>query len=278
MPSAVLADAVASTATDALVNDFAAPENIPAAALEGELDDIDEDGDYAMLNDSDEDNEDPDGLIDLTSVGAPAPSSTAGINAGNIPLWLPSQLPPMLQSEDSLGQLTRSEARLHKAQAYDALTEIRRLRRILTGISLYKHVTLNGTGGRMSSRILSTYRTFQLKVQWCVDRYRASYTALLTLAPNGAWWSCLKELKREDVCGPGLDEGEDRRGEGQREPSWIWLVSSVSPSEQDCNVKGNEFMDGVRVEWAWVRARAKRWGEERMLLQEEMRRVIAFFE
>lgn len=277
MPSAVLADAVASNTADALANDFAPSESAPIAASDDELDDEDEDGDYAMLDASDEESEDNDNL-DPTSIGAPTSSSTTATTAENIPLWLPSQLPVALRCEDSLQHLARSEVRLREAQANDALAEIRRLRRILTGISLYKHLTLDGTGGRTSTRILSTYRSFQVKVQRCTDRYRASYRALLVLDPNGPWRARLKELKRKDVRGPGLEEGEDRRGEGARQPSWIWLVAGVSPSEQDCDVKGNEFMEGVRVEWARVRARAKRWGEEKLQLQEEMRRVVVFLE
>lgn len=275
MPSAVLADAITSTPADAIASDFAAAaaEGAQVTASDDELDDEDEDGDYAMLDASDDDSDD-----DPVSMATPVASSNTATTAENIPLWLPSQLPASLMSEDSLQHLGRSEARLREAQANDALAEIRRLRRILTGISLYKHLNLDGTGGRTSTRILSTYRAFQVKVQRCADRYRASYKALLVLNPHGPWRARLKELKREDIRGPGLEEGEDRRGEGQRQPSWIWLVAGVPPSEQDCDVQGTEFMEGVRVEWARVRARAKRWGEEKIQLQEEMRRVIVFLE
>lgn len=39
-----------------------------------------------------------------------------------------------------------------------------------------------------------------------------------------------------------------------------------------------EHLLAVRIEWCKARARAHRWSEECDLLQEEMRRVVAFFE
>lgn len=38
------------------------------------------------------------------------------------------------------------------------------------------------------------------------------------------------------------------------------------------------FLPALRVEWAKSRARAKRWHEEVLLLQEEMRRVLVYLE
>lgn len=281
MPTAVLADVALPPSTPAASNaatgDAASPEDIPIAA--DDIEDEDEDGYYAMLDATDsESDEDEDRPVNDTSTADPSPVGNPAVTAEKIVLWLPSQLPSSLRHDDTMQHLVRSEIRLREAQANDALAEIRRLRRILTGISLYKHLTLDGTGSRSSTRILSTYKSFQVKVFRCADRYCAAYRALGVLSPTGPWLQRLKELKREDIRGPGLADDEDRRGEGQREPSWIWLVPGVSPSEQDCDTSGAEFMDGVRVEWARTRARAKRWAEEKLQLQEEMRRVVAFFE
>jgi hypothetical protein len=77
-------------------------------------------------------------------------------------------------------------------------------------------------------------------------------------------------------------------GEGNRMLSWIWYTGGV----QDVGVNG-ELHDGtqrkkydynliltvatdIRVEWTKARARADRWREELVLLDEEMRRVIVF--
>ena len=57
----------------------------------------------------------------------------------------------------------------------------------------------------------------------------------------------------------------------------IWryhgAINPISPSNAD-----QEVDDSMRVEWGKARARAHRWTEETVLLQEEMRRVVAFFE
>lgn len=285
MPSAVLAHTMptpstpngnATSAGDEDATGDADPLANVMVADDG-FDDEDEDGYYAMLDATDDES----GLDEATngpSVPDVSLSGDAPASAEAVPLWLPSQLPSTLRLDDSMSHLILAERRLREAQANDAIAELRRLRRILTGISLFKHLNLDGTGGRTSTRILASYKSFQVKTQRCADRYRAAYNALLILWPNGPWSTRLQELKREDIRGPGLADDEDRRGEGQRQPSWIWLVPGVPLTELSCDVNGNEFMDGVRVEWARTRARAKRWGEEIVLLQEEMRRTVVFFE
>ena len=49
------------------------------------------------------------------------------------------------------------------------------------------------------------------------------------------------------------------------------IVSDVGDSERLLN-------DSLQVEWAKVQARKQRWEEEVLLIQEEMRRVVMFFE
>lgn len=84
-------------------------------------------------------------------------------------------------------------------------------------------------------------------------------------------------MKNEHVHGPGLDVDEEKLGEGRRELSWIWrYYSATNPVSTDSS--DQEFDDSMRVEWGKARARAHRWTEETVLLQEEMRRVIAFSE
>ncbi|KAJ7118695.1 hypothetical protein C8R43DRAFT_1091016 [Mycena crocata] len=63
-------------------------------------------------------------------------------------------------------------------------------------------------------------------------------------------------------------------GEGQRELSWIWYTG-VAASGTD-TVADGLLHDDIRVEWTRARARADRWREELILLDEEMRRVLEF--
>ena len=51
-----------------------------------------------------------------------------------------------------------------------------------------------------------------------------------------------------------------------------------SQKERGDNQTEEEFHHSMRSEWAQTRARMFRWKEELLIIQEEMRRVLAFFE
>ncbi|KAK7691702.1 hypothetical protein QCA50_005102 [Cerrena zonata] len=114
------------------------------------------------------------------------------------------------------------------------------------------------------------FNKFQTRIKLAASRYRAAYAALLVIEPEGLCLGNLKKLKDEDIRGPGREE-EDGFTEGTFEPSWIWLVHTETDTSQ-------EFSNAMRVEWAKTKARAERWAEEVRLLQEEMRRVLEYFE
>ena len=97
-------------------------------------------------------------------------------------------------------------------------------------------------------------------------------------------------LNDKDICGPGRDP-EDlptanrdwrtaRQGprEGHQEISWIWCVSGIQDSNPPSDTDSEEFVAGVRVEWMKAKACVDHWAEEKDLLQEQMRRVLKFFE
>lgn len=83
-------------------------------------------------------------------------------------------------------------------------------------------------------------------------------------------------------------------GEGRRQLSWIWYRVSAGEVERHgagTLHEGKGFClfiyllllnatvfnyTGIRLEWAKCRARAERWHEELILLEEEMRRIIEF--
>ncbi len=219
-------------------------------------------------------------------------SSSAGLAAGagdvtkaeHIQLWLPSALPGPLRPSLQCG-LVDKERRLRMAQADDALEDIRRLRRILTGIADFKRYNVSGTGQRTSGRVRTLFAKFEQKVRRAAERYRAARAALETLDKGGDWEARFKILHDADLRGPGRDTDGDERirlGEGRYEISWIWLVPRGADLAMPDGVEGeldpNEFLENVKVEWARSQARMERWGEEVLLLQEEMRRVIEYFE
>ena len=50
------------------------------------------------------------------------------------------------------------------------------------------------------------------------ERYRAAWRALSNLDPEGSWGSRLRELRKEDISGPGKEDGESH---GHYIMSWI---------------------------------------------------------
>ncbi|KAF8869244.1 hypothetical protein BD779DRAFT_1614570 [Infundibulicybe gibba] len=81
----------------------------------------------------------------------------------------------------------------------------------------------------------------------------------------------LKPLLDNDIRAPSVAE-LDEVGEGRRTISWIWKVGQVESGSNDV------MQQALKIEWCKSRARAHRWQEECILLQEEIKRVLAFFE
>jgi hypothetical protein len=199
-----------------------------------------------------------------------------------LPSSLPSSLPLQLRVTGLSPGLAEKEIRLRIAQADDALAEIRRQRRIVTGLVLFKKLHVSGTGQKKNTRMRTLFKRFSNKTERVAERYRAARRALEVLNPNGAWQERLHVLRAEDIRGPGREDIDkyDRKPENsekRREPSWIWLVPHCESGPDAVSME--EHLDAhLRVEWAKSRARAARWTEDTSLLEDEMRRVIEFQE
>jgi len=194
--------------------------------------------------------------------------------AEKVPLYLPSSLPPHIRNQSELRDICDKERQLREAQADDSLAHIRRLRRVIQGMWQFKKLNVSGTGNRPNTRMLSTYKSLNNNIVKHAHVYRTAYAALLVLDPGGLWSHRLKPLLDKDIRGPGKDP-DDPTQNSRYEPSWIWLVVRNPSSELE--VVEEDFNDSMRVEWAKVQARAARWHEELLIVQEEIRRVLAFF-
>lgn len=190
-----------------------------------------------------------------------------------IPLHLPSSLPPHLRQLPEIFVVLDRERRLRVAQADESLADIRRQRRIISGLWQFKKVNVNGTGNKTSTRMQALYDRFNLRTQRCARRYRAARGALLVIDPDGSWQSRLHDLKDGDIRGPGRDDSGT--GNSRFEPSWIWMVPRVT-SAPDMENSEVALDDSLQVEWAKCRARKERWEEEVLIIQEEMGRAIKY--
>lgn len=234
---------------------------------------------------------DPDSIID-------SPES--------VKLWLPSALPDTSRDAWCASGLVTLEFRLRYAQAVDALDQLRRLRRLLRGLILQAKKHPSPTQ-RTTTRSQSVWDGLGARIAQVCSRYRDARTALLRLHPLGKSIAFFKELKKDDIRGPGREE--DECSESRYIPSWIWMLRppptptdspGLSPSSittpdlatppppllseptVDDNgdhdeVSTKEVEDYIRVDWAKAQERAKRFEEEVELCTEEMRRTLAYF-
>ncbi|KAJ7301763.1 hypothetical protein DFH08DRAFT_978448 [Mycena albidolilacea] len=228
--------------------------------------------------------------------------SLPGIKAQDIKLWLPSAIGMLAQCDRSLLEY---EFELHKGQAVQALNDMRS--RLISRMREYKHQG-KVTGVRAKTRSGTRVANIQAEVDRAADQYRAARAALLALGPR---FQCkdyvhLRVLNAADGRGrPSTVFGDDNRQKkgGKRkkktkrmgavdleaaaeeaevakqntedgmEMSWIWKVEGTTGEDKD--VVDNE---ALRIEWAKARAKAMCYAEETDLLEEEMRRVLQFFQ
>ncbi|KAG2356874.1 hypothetical protein BDR07DRAFT_1453293 [Suillus spraguei] len=194
-------------------------------------------------------------------------SATSDLNnAELIKLWLPSAL----NGNACDPHLQHIKWELQFAQAHDTLEELRQCLRVHCSLLNFKREWIRGQGANTRAQNALTH--VHARQAACVKRYRTAWGALKRLAPilkKVDWHGRLQDLSDDDVK-PLIDPFATQ-GEGRRRLTWIWMMDGVD------GCADGEDVDGVRVEWCKSHARALRWAEEVDLLQEEMRRVLQFF-
>jgi len=217
-------------------------------------------------------------IISQTQSGSDADANTLSeILPENMPLYLPSSLPPNIRNLPELEEVCNLERRLREPQADDALADIRRQRRIIQGLWQFKRINVSGTGNRPNTRMLKLFKRFDDKTKRAAQKYRVAYAALNVLDSNGSWSARLKALADTDISGPGKEPNDTSMTNSRYQPSWIWLMPRVTESDTtDTGMREEEFNESMRVEWAKTKARMTRWKEELLIVQEEMRRVISY--
>ena len=196
-------------------------------------------------------------------------------------LW-PLLLPSILSEDDRslcYKGVAETERTLRLAQVQDSLIDLRRLRRTLRSLRTYFKSNVVGEGQKTQTKSRTLESGVTVRINRTVRRYRLAYSALLSLDPSGDWRKEHLELTDKDNRGPGKELYERGVGDGHYTMSWIGRGSSGGDIQTGADpAEGDEVNETVRHEWMTCRARADRWKEESCLLQEEMRRVIAFLE
>ncbi|KAF8869326.1 hypothetical protein BD779DRAFT_1614547 [Infundibulicybe gibba] len=166
------------------------------------------------------------------------------------------------------------EWRLRWAQAFSALNDLRRHLLLRSQLSRSKDKHVRGQSALTRSQRLIQH--VQAKINRDAQKYQIIHDRLKALAPMlqpepGNWTQQLPVLVAADIH--GLNVGDEGSTEGRRTLSWIWKAQGPGHLGE-----GELMSDALRLEWCKARARAHRWQEECLLLQEEMRRTLAFFQ
>ncbi|KAL0573000.1 hypothetical protein V5O48_008967 [Marasmius crinis-equi] len=230
-----------------------------------------------------------------------------------LPLWLPSSIPASKRNAACVSHLPELETRLREAQCADGLHGIRHTLRLKSRMLLFKYANVSGQRDGVRSRTM--INSIHDRARGFAEAYRAGREGLIRLQGAENVDPQFQELKDSDVRalrdperikrGPGrkgtteneddedeepqaaVEEGinlvsENRRkdtalrakhgtGESKLQISWIWARGAFDVTD------GVDDNDGLlREAWAKSRARCERAKEEVALLQEEMRRTLAF--
>ncbi|KZV59848.1 hypothetical protein PENSPDRAFT_537814, partial [Peniophora sp. CONT] len=204
-------------------------------------------------------------------------------------LYMPSQPPRRVpKARASPLPLREMEATLRMASMEDELDNLRHQLRLRGCLFRYSHRQIRGQ--RANTRAETAQEAVNANVNKAAVAYRRHRDAYLALQGPGPWEEQMRKLEPTDcrALGVGLIKemeaaagdkakefiaertGAERSGDTTRQISWIWYATSEE--------SGLAITDELMVEWCKSRARAQRWVEEVRLLDEEMRRAIAFSE
>ncbi|KAF8191761.1 hypothetical protein BJ912DRAFT_1021968 [Pholiota molesta] len=138
---------------------------------------------------------------------------------------------------------------------------------------MWKSKHRHSVGQKMNTRSHQLLSDVEAKIQNTVSTYRTNYRAIEILSKpllETEWKDSLRPLEDSDVV--GLTSMDISGSEGRKRLSWIWKAQGTGANADECT------QEALRIEYCKTRARAHRWQEECVLLAEEMRRVIAFFD
>ncbi|KAJ7901050.1 hypothetical protein B0H14DRAFT_3422958 [Mycena olivaceomarginata] len=219
----------------------------------------------------------------------------------HVPLFLPSGLTPAQRSSDSMAALAEIENRLRDVQLSSSLELLRRKLHVKSRLVTYKSLQARAQGANTRAKAIVDRN--ECKIRLHSEKYQMAWEAKRKLGGGDAaavgWTKLLKEdircmedpeelsrrehkrkaqderrrqreeaLRREGEL-PPLTEDEERvarGGESVRQVSWIWTGAGMMGADADLE-------EALRIEWCKAYARTRRWREEMLLVDEEVRRA-----
>ncbi|KAF7969882.1 hypothetical protein HWV62_25675 [Athelia sp. TMB] len=175
-----------------------------------------------------------------------ASAQSAATESFDIALYLPSALPSRIRVKAILYDY---EFRLRRAQAYEALDDLRGHLRLRTHMWTFKDRNVRGQSACTRSNNLLT--RVQKNVNSTAAQYRAARAALVSLSARTGdygWQGSLRELADADIRAftddaDGETQAQKRKrekknkggalGEGRKKLSWIWMIVGVAANGED---------------------------------------------
>lgn len=134
-------------------------------------------------------------------------------------LELPSSYKPGCFQRFGLSALAHLEYEIRLGHAYDAIDDIRSAIHIYN-VSNYEKRT-QVFGQRPTTRAWAVLNTLKANIRDCAQRYRTSYSALLTLGlPQN---SELKPIRDQDLWGKDVTS-VSKQGDSKRKEPWYWVI------------------------------------------------------
>ncbi|KAJ7242525.1 hypothetical protein C8J57DRAFT_1526216 [Mycena rebaudengoi] len=193
-----------------------------------------------------------------------------------IRLFMPSDLTEGSKRNGACAAgLTEVEAVLWEGEALEALEELRQALRTQTMTHRFK--VRNATGQRALTRGQGVLRQVAVRIHKAKLRYQYARNQLLRLRSHGGGWEkCLPVLRDEDIRGlneRALTEEEAADAEKLRALGAV-IEGGGAKVDVDGNADEQELIEALRVEWCKAYVRTRRWDEDVVLVEEEMRRTI----
>lgn len=206
----------------------------------------------------------------------------------NLVLGLPSSVPVRECSDICIPHLADEEYMIREESAYVALENLRKF--ILQERVKMKNQRLHNSGPsqKTTTRSYDMIDAIRDQIQHHAKTYRRMWDALTRLDPNREWDSALYELRDENLVAPfqmtSLSRSKrpvsNSASENVPDRFWIWGIHGAAimkDIDADSTNEAQKVDPALRVEWAKPKARRDRWNEEVILVNEEMRRVLAYF-
>ena len=155
-------------------------------------------------------------------------------------LGLPSSIRQQVPCDISLEEM---EWKLRLGQAHNALNELQQALCSRSYMLHFKDRFLRGQGANTWAR--NCLKSVDAKINASVAKYRAAYSALLSLSPllgKVGWMNSLQYLDKDDVRSM-TDGTEDHASEGRQKLSWIWL--SCGYNNGDVEKEDESLQDGM---------------------------------